>query len=133
MISVIISRRIRFRLGLHDLANALVGIAGLRTILALSAAGMPAEVSFATSAAQWILCAGSLILIAVSESHVRESYPGITSLFRGFSYGAIAGSLLPTAAGPIFFPGLCTAPPFIAELSGLATVGSSFRMAAIAA
>ena len=61
-----------------------------------------------------------MVLIAVCERDVREHHPGITSLFRDFSYGAIAGSLLPNAANLVFFKGADAAPRFAAELLGLA-------------
>ena len=119
MIAGVFHRRIRLCQGLHDLVFALVGIAGLRAIVALSE-GSRAGTGIPAAAFQWVLCAASLFLIAVSEWHVRERHPGITSLFRRFSYGALAGALLPTAAGLIFSPGCRVAPPFLAALLGLA-------------
>jgi hypothetical protein len=49
---------------------------------------------------------------------VQQRYPGITSLFREFSYVALAGSLLPCAASLRVFIGLDTVPAFAAALAG---------------
>ncbi len=102
-----------------SLLRILIGLAGLRVILALWASASTAA-SSAVEAGHWILCASSIILIAVCERDVREHHPGVTSLFRDFSYGAIAGSLLPNAANLVFFKGSDAAPQFAVELLGLA-------------
>lgn len=120
MTSFLSGSKFRLRPRPQGLVGLLIGIGFLRVILALSFSGAPNGVSMATSAVQWILCAASMILIAVCEWDLREHHPGITSLFRGFSYVAIAGSLLPNAASLVFFKGPDAAPPYIAELSGLA-------------
>ena len=111
-----------FRLDLRppSLVHALTAIGALRFILALTAGGGRTAASSAVEAGQWILCASSMILIAVCERDVREHHPGVTSLFRDFSYGAIAGSLLPNAANLVFFKGSDAAPQFAVELLGLA-------------
>jgi hypothetical protein len=77
-------------------------------------------VSLAAAAVQWVLCAGTLILLALLDGDVQERLPGIGSLFRGCSYAAVAGSLLIGAASLRPFIGLDAAPACAAALSGLA-------------
>jgi len=68
--------------------------------------------------------AGALILLALLDWDVREHHPGITSLFRRYSYGAIAGLLLPIAVSQLF-QGLGAVPAIAAALAGLALTLSS--------
>jgi hypothetical protein len=67
-----------------------------------------------------ILCAGSLILLALLDWDVLEHLPGLGSLCRKTSYVALAGSLLLIAASLRIFIGLDTAPAVAAALAGLA-------------
>jgi len=73
---------------------------------------------------QWMSGAGALILLALLDWDVREHHPGITSLFRRYSYGAIAGLLLPIAVSQLF-QGLGAVPAIAAALAGLALTLSS--------
>ena len=112
---------VQFRLRLHpeSLVRMLIGIGCLRVILALAHGG-PFGVSLAATAVGWILCAASLILLALWDGHVQEHHPGVTSFLRKLSYGAVAGSLLPCAASLLSFTGLGAAPAAAAALAGLA-------------
>jgi hypothetical protein len=65
------------------------------------------------------LCASSLILLALWDWDVQRCHPGISSLLRKSSYGAIAGSLLPCMASLLFLTGLSAAPALAAALAGL--------------
>jgi hypothetical protein len=87
--------------------------------LALPAGSGPFGVSLAATAVQWILCAGSLILLALLDWDVQERLPGIGSLCRGCSYAALAGSVLLSAASLRLFIGLDAVPAFAAALAGL--------------
>src|ERR1035441_5273532 len=75
------------------LIRALIGVGCVRMALALPAASGPFGVSVVSAAAQCILCAGSLILLALLDWDVLERFPGIGSLYRKSSYAALAGSL----------------------------------------
>jgi hypothetical protein len=111
-----------FRLRFHpkNLVRMLIGIGCLRVILALAHGG-PVGVSLAAAAAGWILCAVSLILLALWDGHIQEHHPGVSSFFRKLSYGAVAGSLLPCAAVSLLaFTGLGAAQAIAAALAGLA-------------
>jgi hypothetical protein len=100
------------------LIRLLVAAGCVGMVLAIPAASLPSGVSVASAAAQWILCAGSLILLALLNWDVQQRCPGITSLFRGCSYAALAGSLLPCAASLRLFIGLDAFPAFAAALAG---------------
>jgi hypothetical protein len=78
--------------------RALVAIGCIRVGLALLDGSGPFGVSQAATAIQFILCASSQILVVMLGSDVQTHLPGVSSLFRRFSYGALAGSLLPSAA-----------------------------------
>ena len=80
----------------------LIGLGCVRVGLALAIGSGLLEVSHTAAAAQWISGAGSLILVALLDWDLRERHPGMTSLFRRYSRGTIAGSLLPIAAGQVF-------------------------------
>ncbi|MGD0774930.1 MAG: hypothetical protein ABSC05_19115 [Candidatus Solibacter sp.] len=73
-----------------------------------------------SAAVQLILCAGSLILLALLDCEVLERLPGIDSVLRKSSYAALAGSLLLIAASLRLFIGLDTAVAVAAALAGLA-------------
>jgi hypothetical protein len=113
---------VKFRLGLHpkSLVRMLIGAGCLRVILALAPEGNSFGVGLAATAVGWILCAASLILLALWDWHVQEHHPGVTSVFRKLSYGAVAGSSLPCAASLLSFTGLGAAPALAAALAGLA-------------
>jgi hypothetical protein len=98
----------------------LIGAGCLRVILALAQEGNSFGVSLAATAVGWILCAASLILLALWDWHVQEHHPGASSFLRKLSYGAVAGSLLPCAASLLSFTGLGAAPALAAALAGLA-------------
>jgi len=80
---------VQFRLLPHpkSLARMLLGAGCLRVILAFAQDGNSLGVSLAATAVGWILCAASLILLALWDGHVQEHYPGVTSLLRKLSYG----------------------------------------------
>src|ERR1017187_9073529 len=88
------------------LIRALIGVGCVRMALALPAASGPFGVSVASAAVQCILCAGSLILLALLDWDVLERFPGIGSLYRKSSYAALAGSLPLIAASLRLFIGL---------------------------
>jgi hypothetical protein len=113
---------VQFRLGRHPqgLGRILIGAGCLRVILALSAGSGPSEGSLAATAVEWISCAASLTLLALWDWDVQEHHPGVSSLLRKLSYGAIAGSLLPCAASLPSFTGLGVTPALAAALVGLA-------------
>ena len=102
------------------LIRALIGVGCVRMALALPAASGPFGASVASAAVQCILCAGSLILLALLDWDVLERFPGIGSLYRKSSYAALAGSLLLLAASLRLFIGLDAVPAFAAALAGLA-------------
>ena len=112
---------VQFRLLPHpkSLARMLLGAGCLRVILAFAQDGNSLGVSLAATAVGWILCAASVILLALWDGHVQEHYPGVTSLLRKLSYGAVAGSLLPCAASLLSFTGLGAPPAVAAALAGL--------------
>lgn len=101
------------------LIRVLIGVCCVRMALALPAGSGPFEVSLAATAVQLILCAGSLILLALLNWDVQERLPGIGSLFRGCSYAALAGSILLSAASLRLFIGLDAVPAFAVALAGL--------------
>lgn len=109
----------RSRLRPQRLIHALIGVACIRTALALSVGSGPVGASPAAEAVQWFLCAGSLILLALFSGDVQERLPGIGSVCRGCSYAALAGSLLLSAASLRLYIGLDAAPAFAATLLGL--------------
>jgi len=113
---------VQFRLRLHqkNLVRMLIGAGCLRLILALAQEGNSFGVSLAATAAGWILCAASLILLALWDRQVQEHHPGVTSFLRKLSYGAVAGSLLPCAASLLSFTGPGAAPAVAAALAGTA-------------
>src|ERR1039458_9151559 len=123
------------------LIRALIGVGCVRMALALPAASGPFGASVASAAVQCILCAGSLILLALLDWDVLERLradagqalllalldwdvlerlPGIGSLYRKSSYAALAGSLLLIAASLRLFIGLDAVQAFAAALAGLA-------------
>ena len=112
--------KLRFGLDPQGLIRALVAIGCIRVGMALLAGSGPFRVSHAVTAVEWILCAGSQILLALLDWDVQKRHPGISSLFRRCSYGALAGSLLPNAASLLFFAGMGAAPALTAALAGLA-------------
>ncbi len=83
--------------------RALVAIGCIRVGLVLLDGSGPFGVSQAATATQFILCASSQILLVMLGSDVQTHRPGVSSLFRRFSYGALAGSLFPNAASLPFF------------------------------
>jgi hypothetical protein len=83
-----------------------VAIGCIRVGLVLLDGSGPFGVSQAATAIQFILCASSQILLMMLGSDVQTHLPGVSSLFRRFSYGALAGSLLPSAASLPFFTGM---------------------------
>ena len=103
----------------QSLVRTLTGLSCLRVSLALSAGSDPSGVGPAATAVQWTSCAASLILLALWDWYVQERHPGISSLLRKCSYGAIAGSLLPCVASLLSFTGPGAAPAFAAALAGL--------------
>ena len=103
----------------QSLVRTLTGLGCLRVSLALSAGSDPSGVGPAATAVQWTSCAASLILLALWDWYVQERHPGISSLLRKCSYGAIAGSLLPCVASLLSFTGLGAAPALAAALAGL--------------
>src|ERR1035438_3801264 len=111
---------VQFRMLLHprSLVRLLIGAGCLRVILALAQEGNSFGVSLAATAVGWILCAASLILLALWDWHIQEHHPGVGSLLRKLSYGAVAGSLLPCAASLLSFTGLGAAPTAAAALAG---------------
>ena len=102
------------------LIRVLIGVGCVRMALALPAASGPFGVRVASVAVQCILCASSLILLALLDWDVLERFPGIGSLYRKSSYAALAGSLLLLAASLRLFIGLDAVPAFAAALAGLA-------------
>ena len=113
---------VQFRLLLHPkgLTRMLIGAGCLRVILALAQEGNSFGVSLEATAVGWIICAASLILLALWDWHIQEHHPGVSSLLRKLSYGAVAGSLLPCAASLLSFAGPGAAPALAAALAGLA-------------
>jgi hypothetical protein len=111
--------KFRLRLRPQSLVRTLTGLGCLRVSLALSAGSGPCR-SLAATAVEWISCATSLILLALQDWGVQERHPGISSLLRKCSCGAIAGSLLPCAASLPSFTGLGAASALAAALAGLA-------------
>jgi hypothetical protein len=113
---------VQFRLRLHpkSLVRMFIGAGCLRVILTLAQEGNSLAVSLAATAAGWILCAASLILLALWDWHIQEHHPGVSSFFRILSYGAVAGSLLPCAASLLSFTGPGAAPAVAAALAGTA-------------
>jgi hypothetical protein len=113
---------LKLRFGLHPqgLIRALVAAGCIRVGLALLAGSRPFGVSHAVTAAEWILCVISQMLLALLDWDVQKRHPGINSLFRRCSYGAFAGSLLPNAASLLFFAGTGAAPALTGALVGLA-------------
>lgn len=89
-------------------------------ILALAQEGDFFGAGLAATAAGWILCAASLMALALWDWHVQERHPGVSSFLRKLSYGAVAGSLLPCAASLLSCAGLGAAPALAAALAGLA-------------
>jgi len=83
--------------------------------LAFEAAGDSFRATPGVAAGVWI-AGGSLILLALLDWEVRRRQPGMTSLFRRYSCGAIAGSLLPVAASQV----LSAVPALAATLAALA-------------
>ena len=120
MISARCNAMLRFGPRPLGLIRALVGAGCVRVALALPAGSGPVGASPAATAVQWISCTISLILLAMLHRDVQARLPGIGSLFRGCSYAALAGSLLPGAASLLFFGGLGGAPALAAALAGLA-------------
>jgi hypothetical protein len=86
--------------------RALVAIGCIRVGLALLDGSGPFGVSQAATAIQFILCASSQMLLVLLGWEVQMHLPGVSSLFRRFSYGALAGSLLPSAASLPLFTGM---------------------------
>jgi hypothetical protein len=76
-------------LRLKGLIWALIGACCFRVALILPIGSGPA------AAALWISSACSLILLAALDGDMQLRRPGIGSLFRGCSYAALGGSLLP--------------------------------------
>lgn len=99
--------------------RALVGVGCLAVSLAYSAGGGPFGLRFAATAVRSIPCVASLVLLALLDRDVRKCHPGISSLFRGYSYPALAGSLLASAASLGLFMGLDAARDLAAALAGL--------------
>ena len=120
MISARCNAMLRFGPRPLGLIRALVGAGCVRVALALPAGSGPVGASPAATAVQWISCTISLILLAMLHRDVQARLPGIGSLFRGCSYAALAGSLLPGAASLLFFGGLGGAPALAAAVAGLA-------------
>jgi hypothetical protein len=113
----------------RGLIRALVAIGCIRVGLALLAGSGPSGVSHAATAVEWVLCASSQMLLVWLGWDVQKRLPGVGSLLRRFSYGALAGSLLPSAAGLPFFTGMGAAPALTAALAGWAlTVFSATLM-----
>lgn len=110
-------RTVKFRLSLRpqEIIWALIGVGCVRAGLAFEAAGDPFDANPGATAGLWI-SGGSLILLALLDWEVRQHHPGMTSLFRRYSCGAIAGSLLPVAASQV----LSAVPALAATLAGLA-------------
>ena len=92
--------------GRNHAVMALVAIGCIRVGLALVDGSGPFGVSQAATAIQFILCASSQMLLVMLGSDVQTHLPGVSSLFRRFSHGALAGSLLPSAASLPFFTGM---------------------------
>jgi hypothetical protein len=107
------------RLRPQSLVGTLIGLGCLRVSLALLAGSGPCGVRLAATAAEWMSCAASLILLALWDWDMQERRPGITSLLRRCSYGAIAGSLLPCAASLLSTTERGAAPALAAALAGL--------------
>jgi len=110
-----------FRFGLRprNLVRALVGVGCLSVSLAVSAGGDPSGRTLGATAVRWILCVASLSLLALLDWDVRKCHPGIRSLFRGYSYPALAGSLLASTASLGLCMGLDPARNLAAALAGL--------------
>jgi hypothetical protein len=105
----------RLRLCPQSLVRTLIGVGCLRVILPLSAGSGPSGVSLAATAVQWTSRAASPIVLAPWDWDVQKHQPGIRSLLRKLSCGAIAGSLLACAASLLLFTDLGAA-----ALAGLA-------------
>jgi hypothetical protein len=120
MISVFSDVQFRLHLRPQSLVRTLIGLGCLRVSLALITGSHLFGGSLAATAAQWISCAASLILLALWDWGVQERHPGISSLLRKCSCGAIAGSLLPCAASLLSFRDLGAPPALAAALAGLA-------------
>ena len=114
-------RAIRFRLNLppRRLILALIGAGCIRVGMAVEAAGEACPGHSDSAAGLWV-AGGSLTLLALLHWEVRQRQPGMASLFRRYSCGAIAGSLLPAAAG-----GLSAIAALAVTLAGLALTVSS--------
>jgi len=125
MISVSCDLKSRSGLRTQGLIRLLIGAGCIRVVLTLAAGSGPSGVSIAASTVHWILCAGSLVLLALLDWDAQRHYPGIGSLFRGGSYAALAGSLLPCAASLHCFADLGPTPALAGALAGLALTLSS--------
>ena len=106
----------------QSLVRMMIGVGCLTVIPALSVGGGRSGLSLAATAVEWISCADSLILIALLDWGMRLRHPGISSLVRKCSYGAIAGSLMPCAASLIFSTGRDATPALTGALAGLALI-----------
>ena len=124
-ISVFSDVKPRVRLRPQSLVLMLTGLGCLRVSLALRTGRDPSGADLATTAVPWIWCGASLILLALWAWDVQQRHPGISSLLRKCSCGAIAGSLVPCAASLLPLRGLGAAPGLAAALAGLALTLSS--------
>jgi len=94
-------RRLRFGWPPRVLIGGLVGVSCFRVGSVLSAGDGSLGGILAFAESQWLECAASLILLALLDWSVRTRHPGLGSLCRRYAAGALAGTLLQSAAaGP---------------------------------
>jgi hypothetical protein len=106
----------------------LIGVGSLRVILALYAGSGRLGFGLAATAAGWVSCGPTLLLLALWDRDIEARHPGIRTLFRGCSCGALAGSLLPNVS-LLPFTRLGNVPALGAALAGLAlTVFSAIAL-----
>jgi hypothetical protein len=119
---------VKFRQRQQSLIRMLIGVGSLRVILALYAGSGRLGFGLAATAAGWVSCGPTLLLLALWDWDIEARHPGIRTLFRGCSYGALVGSLLPNVS-LLPLTRLGNVPALGAALAGLAlTVFSAIAL-----